>query len=161
MSLSRQQRTLAAAGDRPARWRGRVAFSKESSAGSDPRGVRRPLPLGLRKAMQLSPNRRAGGGGGTFRGSANCPRETLPRKCSPIRLGNAKPTQQRDFPLLLPASAQKAPGGEEGRAGLRAHPAVAATRCRGAESQPRLLQSGVISPPQSALVPSGWFSDAF
>lgn len=135
MPLSRQRGTPAAAEDCPARWRGRVAFSKESSAGSDPRGVRRPLPLGLRKAMQLNPNGGAAGGD-TFRGSAHCPRETLPRKRSPIRPGNARPAQQRDSPCSCRPPRKTRPA--ERRAELRAHPTVAAIRCQSAEGQPRL-----------------------
>lgn len=96
-----------AAGDGPARWRGRLAFPEESSAGSHPHGARRPLPLGLRKAMQLNPSGGAGGGGrGEWGGTPSEPERIAPeRRCreNAARSGSATRGRGSKGILLSPA----------------------------------------------------------
>lgn len=143
---------------RPGALAGEAGVSRGELRRQPPARGEAAAPAGLAQGDAAKPPRRSRGGreGGvgrdTFRARANCPRETLPGKRSSIRIGNARPGQQRDSPFSRRAPRKRL---------LRAHPTVAATRLWkrgggwGGGSPRRPGGLGDFTPRRSSLVPGG------
>lgn len=144
---------------RPGALAGEAGVSRGELRRQPPARGEAAAPAGLAQGDAAKPQRRSRGGreGGvgrdTFRARANCPRETLPGKRSSIRIGNARPGQQRDSPFSRRAPRKRL---------LRAHPTVAATRLwkRGGGwggGQPKAsCRLGGFHPPPLLACPGRW-----